>query len=670
MSSPDTASAIPALQLEDVSVRYRLWEQGRPTLASLFQHAFRQRAAARDFYALREVSLTVERGETLGLVGHNGAGKSTLLRVVARILPPQRGRVRVNGVISPLMEMSAGLDSELSGRENIYLKAAMLGRTRAQTDTRVEQIIEFAGLREFIDQPIRTYSSGMMARLGFAIATDIEPDILLIDEVLAVGDAEFSKRSRERMAELRSHGATVLIASHNSTALRGMCDRVVWLSHGRVQMIGVAARVLNAYDRAGTDPTTPTEIAADGAAQISLDTDETIFALDLPHSGFDEFTRALETQFDPTHIAPARKLADIPSAPRQFLARYRLVRGEFFYDQLSRLLLRPPTSLTLLRDPVQRALAMRQDLLSATEDLLAANAFTRWLGATAATEAKVPEDALYQNAPLTRAEFARACGVLEGMVFVGITDRPIETLLLLWYTFGWQPDGQLPAGIFSTVAEIATETRAELEGENEWDTALYAYGSELFQERATEMARALACEPSDFNGMHAALVARFESRAAQNGHVHALRWHMDRALAGRGWYNVEYNAKFGAYRWTGPDPRAQLQVPLPADFREGDLQLRCNVIFQEISPAVSRLALRANDAPLNLEQYDAPDGSLMFEGTIPHPAINNSPFLRLVLDVGETVLHKNGTLHDSRKLGVAVRWIELLPSVEGTEAHD
>ena len=246
MLSP-TASKPEAIQLAAVGVRYRV---ARERVASLKEHAIRvmqRRMQTDEFWALRDVTLEIERGTMVGVIGKNGAGKSTLLKVVARVLRPTAGRVRIAGKVAPLLEFGAGFHYELTGRENIFLNGALLGFTRAQMQEKLQRIVDFAELGDFIDAPLRTFSSGMVARLGFAIATDIEPEILLLDEVLSVGDAAFQQKSFERIQTFRAAGATILFVSHNHDAVRAMCDRAVWLDHGCVLADGAAGVVVDQY---------------------------------------------------------------------------------------------------------------------------------------------------------------------------------------------------------------------------------------------------------------------------------------------------------------------------------------------------------------------------------------------------------------------------------------
>ena len=202
------------------------------------------------FHALNDVSFTVEKGSITGLIGPNGAGKSTMLKIISGIYRPTEGTTRVHGQIVPMLELGSGFDAELTGRENILLNGAILGYTKSFLLPKVEDIIAFSELAEFIDMPLKTYSSGMLARLAFSIAAVVEPDVLIVDEILSVGDERFQRKSRSRMLEMmQSTGTTVLFVSHNLTQLREMCDRVVWLDHGRVRAIGDAAEICDAYEK-------------------------------------------------------------------------------------------------------------------------------------------------------------------------------------------------------------------------------------------------------------------------------------------------------------------------------------------------------------------------------------------------------------------------------------
>lgn len=236
-----------AIQLDNVSVRYRVPHERYNTLK---EHAIRwleRRVQYDDFWALRDVNLCVQSGEVVGIIGRNGAGKSTLLKVVSRVLLPSNGRVRLRGRVAPLLEFGAGFHPELTGRENVFLNGAILGFSHAEMESKFKHIVDFAELWDFIDAPLRTYSSGMAARLGFAIATDVDPDILILDEVLSVGDVAFQKKSAERIQSFRAAGATILMVSHSMDTVEAMCDRAVWLDHGKLMADGNPAAVVQRY---------------------------------------------------------------------------------------------------------------------------------------------------------------------------------------------------------------------------------------------------------------------------------------------------------------------------------------------------------------------------------------------------------------------------------------
>ena len=206
-----------------------------------------------EFWALRDVSFEIKKGEVVGIIGHNGAGKSTLLKVISGILKPTDGELEVHGNIVPMLELGSGFDHDLTGRENVFLNGAILGYTEEYLKAKYDEIVAFSELGKFIDVPIRNYSSGMLMRLAFSIATVVEPEILIVDEILAVGDENFQQKSRKRMMELMSGGTTVLFVSHNLGQIREMCDRVVWLEGGHVKMFGPVNEVCDAYDISGPD---------------------------------------------------------------------------------------------------------------------------------------------------------------------------------------------------------------------------------------------------------------------------------------------------------------------------------------------------------------------------------------------------------------------------------
>lgn len=242
---------LPAIELTGVSKSYPLYR----SLTAGFKHFLLhlpgslQDLRAPRHQALADVTLTIAPGEAVGFVGGNGAGKSTLLGLMAGVLRPSAGTVTVRGRVCPLLELGAGFHFELTGRDNILLNGVLLGLTRAEIQARMEAIVAYAELEAFIDQPIRTYSSGMLARLGFAVAAHLEPDILLVDETLAVGDARFQKKCQATMAAFRKAGVTLVLVSHNMDDVRAVCTRAVWLDRGRVRLDGEPDAVIDAYLR-------------------------------------------------------------------------------------------------------------------------------------------------------------------------------------------------------------------------------------------------------------------------------------------------------------------------------------------------------------------------------------------------------------------------------------
>jgi len=235
----------PAIVVDDVSKRFRLYKERAGSIKEMI--TARNFGRYEEFWALRNVSFEVEPGSVYGLVGHNGSGKSSLLRLIAGIQSPTSGRITTEGRISALLELGAGFHPDLSGRENIYLNAAILGFRRRETDRIIDDIIDFSGLSEFIDSPVRHYSSGMYVRLGFAVAVHVQPQILIVDEVIAVGDEEFQRRCFEHLHTLRGQGVTILFVTHSLGLVRGMCDRAAWLEHGVMRAEGRAGDVVNAY---------------------------------------------------------------------------------------------------------------------------------------------------------------------------------------------------------------------------------------------------------------------------------------------------------------------------------------------------------------------------------------------------------------------------------------
>ncbi|MCW2601895.1 MAG: transporter related [Pseudonocardiales bacterium] len=234
-----------AVSVNDVSKRFRMYAERNQSLKAALMRG--RRASYEDFWALRDVSFEIPVGSTFGLIGENGSGKSTLLKVIARILRPDQGAVAINGSLAALLELGSGFHPELSGRENVYLNGSILGMNRKQIDAKFDEIVDFSGIETFIDQPVKNYSSGMYVRLGFAVAINVDPDILLVDEVLAVGDATFQEKCMEKFAEFRRAGRTVVIVSHAMGSLRSMCDRAVWLRQGEVVRVGDATGIVDDY---------------------------------------------------------------------------------------------------------------------------------------------------------------------------------------------------------------------------------------------------------------------------------------------------------------------------------------------------------------------------------------------------------------------------------------
>jgi ABC-2 type transport system ATP-binding protein len=251
-----------AIEVSDVAKRFRLIHERNSTLKATIFSGFK-RTVHEEFWALRGVSFDVPEGQTFGLIGHNGSGKSTLLKCMARIYQPNRGSIVTRGTVSALLELGAGFHPELSGRENVYLNGSILGMSKRDMDRHFDEIVAFADLEHFIDTPVKNYSSGMYVRLGFSVAITVEPDILLVDEVLAVGDASFQQRCLEKFAELRASGRTVVIVSHSLDTVRHMCDSAAWLDHGSLLKEGDAHEVVTAYLESVRDERRAREHAAD-----------------------------------------------------------------------------------------------------------------------------------------------------------------------------------------------------------------------------------------------------------------------------------------------------------------------------------------------------------------------------------------------------------------------
>lgn len=235
------------IELKNISMMFNLGSEKVDNLKEYVIKLIGRKLMFNEFWALTDVSLNIRKGESLGILGLNGSGKSTLLKIIAGIMKPTKGAVVVNGTISPLIELGAGFDPDLSARENVYLNGAVLGYKRAEIKSSFEDIIDFAELWEFVDSPIKNYSSGMVARLGFSIATVRRPDILIVDEILGVGDFKFKEKCEKRMNEIISNGTTVILVSHDIKQIRKMCNKVIWLEKGRPVMYGDTEVVCNKY---------------------------------------------------------------------------------------------------------------------------------------------------------------------------------------------------------------------------------------------------------------------------------------------------------------------------------------------------------------------------------------------------------------------------------------
>jgi len=237
----------PIIDVSHVTMRFHMDPNRTNSLKEWFISLLSGKRVRTDFYALNDISLQVYPKEVIGIIGHNGAGKSTLLKVISGILKATTGSVSIGARIVPMLELGSGFDMELSGRENIFLNGAILGYSKEFLVKKYQDILDFSELHEFIDMPLKTYSSGMLMRLAFSVATVVEPEILIVDEILAVGDESFQRKSRARMMELMGGGTTVLFVTHSLEQIRSMCNHVVWLDHGKIRMNGECKDVCDAY---------------------------------------------------------------------------------------------------------------------------------------------------------------------------------------------------------------------------------------------------------------------------------------------------------------------------------------------------------------------------------------------------------------------------------------
>ena len=241
----------PIIEVKNVSMRFNLAKERTDTVKEYIVKLLKRQLMFNEFYALKDVSLTVHRGEAVALIGANGSGKSTLLKCIAGVMYPTTGSIEVRGSIAPLIELGAGFDPDLTARENIYLNGAVLGHDRKFMDAHFQSIVDFAELWEFIDVPVKNFSSGMVARLGFAIATEVSADILVVDEILAVGDFRFQEKCKERMAEMMKGGTTLLFVSHSEEQVKKLCSKAAWIRNGHLECFEETAKVFERYKNDG-----------------------------------------------------------------------------------------------------------------------------------------------------------------------------------------------------------------------------------------------------------------------------------------------------------------------------------------------------------------------------------------------------------------------------------
>lgn len=236
------------IELKDVEMHFNMSKEKIDNLKEYFIKLAKRQLLYEDFVALNKVSVNIKKGDVFGIVGYNGSGKSTLLKIISGILKPTAGSVKVNGTIAPLIELGAGFDLDLTARENIFLNGSVLGFSNKKIEENFDKIVDFSELREFLDVPMKNYSSGMVARIGFSVATIIKPDILIVDEILSVGDFLFQQKCEKRISDLMQGGTTVLIVSHSLEQIRRLCNRVMWLEKGKIKMIGETKEVCDAYE--------------------------------------------------------------------------------------------------------------------------------------------------------------------------------------------------------------------------------------------------------------------------------------------------------------------------------------------------------------------------------------------------------------------------------------
>lgn len=235
------------ISVKNLSVKYKVFNDKIRTLKEFLIAIFKGKLSYKTFIALKNINFDLNKGDILGVIGHNGAGKSTLLKVLSGIIVPNDGKIKIKGNIVPLLELGSGFDFDLSGRENIFLNGAILGYKKEFLINKEKEIIEFSELGEFIDIPIRNYSSGMIVRLAFSIATIVEPEILIVDEILSVGDINFQEKSKKRMLKMMGGGTTVIFVSHDIEQIRRFCNKILWLDHGKIKQFGETEKVIKDY---------------------------------------------------------------------------------------------------------------------------------------------------------------------------------------------------------------------------------------------------------------------------------------------------------------------------------------------------------------------------------------------------------------------------------------
>lgn len=236
------------IYLENVGMKFNLGVEKDNSMKQVFVDLFAGKKNKKEyFWALKDINFHINKGEVIGLIGSNGAGKSTLLKVVSGVMKPTEGKVTVNGVISPMIELGAGFDQNLTARENIYLNGSILGYSKKFLDEKFDSIVDFSELREFLDVPVKNFSSGMTAKLAFSIATIVNPEILIVDEILSVGDIKFQEKSKNKMMEMIKGGTTVLYVSHSLESIKELCTKVIWLDHGKIVKMGETQEICDEY---------------------------------------------------------------------------------------------------------------------------------------------------------------------------------------------------------------------------------------------------------------------------------------------------------------------------------------------------------------------------------------------------------------------------------------